>query len=120
MDLTVAIIAIVASLVVGLGIGVFIGWLTRKKSAEKKIGSAEAESKRIKDDAAHTAETMKKEALLEAKEDILRQKNEADRDIKERRAEVSRSERRLVLNIILPTYCACCSRGSSLSCRREA
>lgn len=95
MDLTVAIIAIVASLVVGLGIGVFIGWLTRKKSAEKKIGSAEAESKRIKDDATHTAETMKKEALLEAKEDILRQKNEADRDIKERRAEVSRSERRL-------------------------
>lgn len=81
--------------VVGLIIGAIVGFIIRKVSAEKKIGSAEAEAKKLIDDGKKQAETAKKEALLAAKEDILRQRNEADREIKERRAEVVRNEHRL-------------------------
>ena len=42
-----------------------------------------------------TAETRKKETLLEAKEEILSSKNEFDREVKDRRAELTRLERRV-------------------------
>ena len=90
MDIWHVIVAIL-----GLGIGVFVGMILRKKVAEAKIGSAEEEAKRILLDGEKQAETKKKEALIEAKEEILKRKNEADKEIKERRAEVSKTERRL-------------------------
>ena len=89
------VIGIVIGLVVGAAVGIVIGNLLRKRFAEKEIGSAEAEAKKIVSEGEKQAETLKKEALLEAKEDILRQRNEADREIKDRRSEVTRMERRL-------------------------
>ena len=89
------VIGILIGLVVGAAVGIFIGNLLRKRFAEKEIGSAEAEAKKIVSEGEKQAETLKKEALLEAKEDILRQRNEADREIKDRRSEVTRMERRL-------------------------
>ena len=82
-------------IVLGLVIGAFIGSLLRKKVAEKQIGSAEEQAKKIVSDALHEAEAKKKEAILEAKEEILAAKNEADNELKERRKEVSRQERRI-------------------------
>ncbi len=73
----------------------FCGIFYRKRVAEKEIGSAEEQAKKIVEDASREAEAKKKEALIEAKEEILRSKNEADREIKERRNEVSRLERRI-------------------------
>ncbi|MBQ8214032.1 MAG: ribonuclease Y [Clostridia bacterium] len=81
--------------VVALAVGVLIGFLIRKRIGEAKIGSAEAEAKRILEEGAKGAEAKKKEALLEAKEETLRLRNEAERELKERRAEVSRQERRI-------------------------
>ena len=89
------IIALITFVVAG-AIGLFCGMLIRKKIAEAEIGSAELEAKRIVDEGQKLAETKKKEALIEAKEEILKIKNEADREIKERRNEVSRLERRCV------------------------
>lgn len=85
----------IAALLIGGVLGVVIGILYRKKIAEKEIGTAEVQAKKLVDEGAKQAETLKKEALLEAKEDILRQRNDADREIKDRRAEVTRMERRL-------------------------
>ena len=81
--------------VVTLAVGILVGFLIRKKIGEAKIGSAEAEAKRILDEGTKNAEAKKKEALLEAKEETLRLRNEAERELKERRAEVSRQERRI-------------------------
>ena len=89
------LIGAIIGIVVGTVIGVFVGIVSRKKVAEKAIGSAEVHAKKLVEDGEKQAETLKKEALLEAKEDILRQRNEADREIKERRSEVTRMERRL-------------------------
>lgn len=88
--------------VAALAVGILIGSILRKKIAEGKISSAEAEAKRIVDEGKReaeeirkVAESRKKEALIEAKEEILQSKNEADREIKERRKEVTNMERRI-------------------------
>ena len=92
---TAALIAIVASVVVA-----FIAWTAaiayRTKSYESKIGSAEEKSREIIDEALKTAETKKREALLEAKEESLKTKNELEKETKERRAELQRYEKRVL------------------------
>ena len=89
---------------IGLAIGAVIasfisfriGYNRRKIDAEAEIGSAEQESRRIINEALKTAESKKREALLEAKEEVHRSRIELDREIKERRSEIQRQERRLV------------------------
>ena len=71
------------------------GILYRKKVAEKQIGSAEEEAKRIINEAIKGGESKKREMLLEAKEEIHKSRSEYEQEIKERRAEVSKQERRL-------------------------
>ena len=89
----------VAALLVGLIIGIFSGIAYRKSVAEKAIGSAELQAKKIIADGMNQAKadaaSAKKEALIEAKEEMLRAKNEFEQEIKERRSELSRQERRV-------------------------
>ena len=68
----------------------------RKNIYESKIGSAEEKSREIIDEALKVAETKKKEALLEAKEENLKARNELEKETKERRAEIQRYERRVL------------------------
>ena len=89
------IVGLAIGAVAGILLGILTGILIRKKIGEKAIGSAEDEAKKIREVAAKDAESMKIEALLSAKEDILRQRNEAEKELKERRSEVSRQERRI-------------------------
>lgn len=76
-------------------IGFVAGSISRRKSAEKTIGSAEAEAKRILNDAMKTAETRKKESLIEAKEEIHQLRQDTEKELRERRAEVQRQEHRI-------------------------
>ncbi|MFR8032730.1 MAG: ribonuclease Y [Lachnospiraceae bacterium] len=75
-----------------------IAWLFatsyQKKVYADKIGTAEEKSREIIDEALKVAETKKREALLEAKEESLKTKNELEREIRERRNELSRMEKR--------------------------
>ncbi len=72
-----------------------IGYNARSKADEGKIGNAEQKAREIIDDALKTAETKKRESLLEIKEESIKTKNELEKETKERRAELSRNERRL-------------------------
>lgn len=85
---------IVGSIIAGI-IAFRLGVSHRKKVAESAIGSAEAEAKRIVSEALNAAESKKKEMLLEAKDEIHRQRLEMEREIKERRVDIQRQERRL-------------------------
>ncbi len=89
--LTTIITAIAA-----LAIGLIAGILARKYMAEAKISSAEEEAKRILQDAEKTSEGKKHEAILEAKDEIFSMRTEAERDVKNRRNELQRFERRLL------------------------
>ncbi|MCC5464463.1 ribonuclease Y [Pelosinus sp. Bkl1] len=73
-----------------------IGYWIRKKTAEAKIISAEEAAKKIIVEAERSSEAKKKEALVEAKEDIHKLRNELERETKERRSELQRLERRLM------------------------
>ena len=90
-----AIVAIVVTLVIAIPVTYLITVSAKKKSDAKTTGNAEEKARQIIDEALKTAETKKREALLEAKEENIRNKNELDKEIKERRAEAQRFERRV-------------------------
>ena len=72
------------------------GYEARKTEAETIFGSAEAEGKRIVSEAVKEGENKKREFLLAAKEEIHKSRIDLERDIKERRNEIQRNERRLI------------------------
>ena len=91
MKLWLAIVLII----VAFAVAFFLGVTYRKKVAEREIMSAEDEAKRIINDAIKNAESKKREALVEAKEEIHKNRSEYERDEKARRADLQKQERRL-------------------------
>ena len=89
------IIGGILAILVMLAIGVLVGFNMRKRIAEREISSAEEEAKRIINESIKSAESKKREALLEAKEEIHKNRTEYEREVKERRAELQKQERRL-------------------------
>ena len=95
---TMIVVAIVL-IVVAVAAAVLSHFLTvsnLKNNAESKIGNAEAKAREIIDDAVKTAETKKKESLLEIKEESIKNKNELEKETKERRSELQRYEKRVL------------------------
>ena len=90
------IIAVVITLLVTAVVVYFVTTAYYKKVTEAKIGNADEKAREIIDEAVKTAETKKREAMLEAKEESIRVKNDLDKEVKERRAEIGCSERRIV------------------------
>ena len=95
LNVFVAIIAVVVLIAGTAAVSIVITTNYQKKSAASTIGNAEEKAREIIDEALKTAESKKRESLLEVKEESIRTKNELDKEIKERRAEVQRSERRI-------------------------
>ncbi|MBE5038302.1 ribonuclease Y [Subdoligranulum sp. DSM 109015] len=89
------VVAVLVAIAVGVALGFVLGEQHRKRTAEAKLGSAEEEAKRIVNDAIKSAEQKRKETIIEAKDEAFKLKSEADKEIKERRAEVTRQERRV-------------------------
>jgi ribonuclease Y len=92
----ITIIAVVISLIIAVAITWPVAIAYHKKVVEAKIGSAEEKARKIIDDALKAAETKKREALLEVKEESLKTKNELDRETRERRTELQRYEKRVL------------------------
>ena len=96
MPTPVAIALIVAAIVVTAVVVWFISVSYHQKSANSKIGNAEEKARAIIDDAVKTAEAKKRESMLEIKEESIKAKNDLDKEIKERRNEIQKNERRIV------------------------
>ena len=90
------VVAILVTLAVVAPITWFISGKAIAKSNDEKIGNANERAREIIDEALKTAETKKKEALLEVKEESLRTKNELEKETKERRAEIQKYEKRVL------------------------
>jgi len=82
-------------LIVAIG-GVALGYYYRKRIDEGKICSAEEAARRIVEEAEKQAEAIKRETLLEAKEEVHKLRSDLEREIRERRNEAQRVERRLI------------------------
>ena len=93
--LQIIITAVVSVLVTAIVVW-FIASSYQKNSAKSKIGNAEEKARGIIDDAVKTAEEKKRESMLEIKEESIKAKNDLDKEIKERRSEIQKNERRIV------------------------
>ncbi len=92
--LTEIIAAVAGAAVAGVSC-YLVGHRRGYHAADNEIGSAQEQARHIIEDGIKSANTKKKEILIEAREEILQTKNEFDREVKDRRAEISRQERRL-------------------------
>ena len=86
--------------VVAVVVTAVVVWLIsleyQKRIAQSKIGNAEEKARTIIDDAVKAAEAKKRESMLEIKEESIKAKNDLDKEIKVRRSEISKNERRIV------------------------
>ena len=114
-NVNLSVLFLAAQMPIGLGIvlavltlllGGIVGLFIYKATTEKKVGSAderikaivsqaEAEAEKIKNQGREESKRALKEALLEAKEQDLKLRNEFERESKEKKAEIQRMEQRL-------------------------
>ena len=73
-----------------------MGYLVRRYIAESKIKNAEVQAAKIVCEAEKQSETKRKEVVLEAKEEVHKLRSELDREVRDRRNEIQRVERRLI------------------------
>ncbi len=90
------VLAVLITLVICVPVAAYVAITYHKNVVEAKIGSAEEKAREIIDDALKTAESKKREALLEAKEESIKAKNDFEKETKERRAELQRMEKRVI------------------------
>ena len=96
MPVIPVVIAVIITLVIAVPVSALVAVSRKTKIDTETIGNAEEKARQILDDALRTAETKKREAILEAKEETLRMKNESEKETRERRNEVQRYEKRVL------------------------
>ena len=85
------IIAIIAFIMIAVAEVIII-----KNASKKKINDLENQAKSTLEAARKESESLKKESILEAKEEVHKLRSDCDRELRERRNEVQRLERRLI------------------------
>ena len=96
MVIIVAIVAVVVTLLIAVPVTCKVAVDNKAKKDAEVVGTAEDRARSIIDEALKAAETKKREALLEVKEESLRTKNELEKETKERRTELQKYERRVL------------------------
>ena len=90
------VIDTIVIMLIAAAVSVIAGYFVRKNISEAKIGQAENLAKEIIDKAARDSETVQKEKLLEAKEEIHKWRTESERENKERRNDLQKYEKRVI------------------------
>ncbi len=88
------IIAVLVTLVIAVPVAAIVATNIHEQKIKKIIGDADTKAKEITDKASKAAEELKREKLLEVKEESIRQKNELEKEARDRRAEAQRLEKR--------------------------
>ena len=96
ITIIVAIVAVAVALLIAVPITCKVAVNNKAQKDAEVVGTAEDRARSIIDEALKAAETKKREALLEVKEESLRTKNELEKETKERRSELQKYERRVL------------------------
>ena len=96
ITIIVAIVAVAVTLLIAVPLTCKVAVNNKAQKDAEVVGTAEDRARSIIDEALKTAETKKREALLEVKEESLRTKNELEKETKERRSELQKYERRVL------------------------
>lgn len=90
------LISVVLIILLTSAVAAAAGYFVRKQSAESKLGSAEEAAKNLLDEAEKQAQAIKREKIVEAKEEVHKLRKDLELESRERRAEFQRMERRLL------------------------
>lgn len=90
------VIPLAVLLVGGVVASYFIGSFMRKKNIDKRLGEVEQRTSKMIEDASLECKALKKEALLEAKEQVLQLRNDFEKESREKKSELQKQEQRLV------------------------
>jgi len=77
-------------------VGIFLGWLIRWLYARFQLSSTEQKAERLNQDAIKEAEAKKRELILQAQDQIIKERKQQELELRERRGELQRLERRLL------------------------
>ncbi len=77
-------------------VGLVLGWIIRWLYARFQLSSSEQKAERLKRDALKDAETLKMRMVVETKDELLRERNQQEKDLRERRGELQKKESRLL------------------------
>jgi len=86
---------IILVIIGSITLGVLLGFLLRQRLFKNRQASSEMLSARIVDEAKKESETIKKEAVIQAKENLLKVKTEFEKDTRERKSELENLEKRI-------------------------
>jgi len=81
---------ILIGLIFGLGLGFVIAYWAKGKIVSQRLRDAESEGLRLIEDYKQRADTLLKEAKLEAKDKLFKMKSEFDAETRETRSELKK------------------------------
>lgn len=93
----VVILILAAIALSGFAVSIYYrkGFSSRQLKLQEEISKAETNAEKLVGEAQRTAESRKRELLLQAKEEIAKAKVELDRDIRERKSELAKERHRI-------------------------
>lgn len=80
---------------VALGLSFFLGWFINSKIGKNNVSNAQERAKLIIDDAEKEAKNIKREKLLEVKDEWFRKKQEFDKEANKKRQKLQHNEKQL-------------------------
>ncbi|MDE6597189.1 MAG: ribonuclease Y [Clostridia bacterium] len=86
----------VGCFVIALGVGFFVGFLIKKMQMQKELGDLKTLKDKMLEEASQKCKALKKEAIIEAKEQELQLRNEFERESREKKSELQKQEQRLL------------------------
>ena len=89
-------VQILLAIVLGVCSGVAIGFLVRKKFLEDRTENLEAQGRKLIENALAEAEQIKKEAVLQSKDEAFALKQDAEREIKALKKDVLEEEKKFI------------------------
>ncbi len=89
------VLILIPMLVVVIIVFFYLGWMFNSKIGKRNIVSAEIEAKRIIEDAEKDSKNIKREKLLEVKDEWYKKKTEFDKEVNQKRQKLSHLEKQL-------------------------
>ena len=91
------VLLLIPMLVVVIIVFFYLGWMFNSRIGEKNIGTAEEQAKKILEDADKEAKNVKREKLLEVKDEWYKKKTEFDKEVQQKRQKLNALEKQLSL-----------------------
>src|SRR5438477_6228558 len=95
MPLLECVVAIIMAALLGTGVGGWAAWVLIRRADRSNINSAETRARELVVQAEKTAENVRKDAELRAKDEVFKKREEFNNEAEKTKAELRDLERRL-------------------------